>query len=169
VLVVGAAGGIGCFAVQLARLAGAHVTAVADERRADFVRELGADVVVDRHRQDVLATGERWDVVLDTPGALRFSDVRAVLRDDGVLVSTRPLTPDTVRGLLRRTGPRPTAVATRRSPVDLARLADLVDTGRLRIPVDRLVGLDEVADAYGRAASGQLRGKVVVAVGAAAR
>jgi NADPH:quinone reductase-like Zn-dependent oxidoreductase len=78
VLVVGAAGGIGAFAVQLARLAGAHVTAVADDRRAAFVADLGADVVLDRHRQDVLALGERWDVVLDVPGALRFAAVRPV-------------------------------------------------------------------------------------------
>jgi NADPH:quinone reductase-like Zn-dependent oxidoreductase len=166
VLVVGAAGGIGVFAVQLARLAGAHVTAVADEPRAEFVRALGADVVLDRHRQDVLATGERWDVVLDVPGALRFAAVRPALTADGVLVSTRPVSADAVRGLARRVlvrhaGPRVTAVATRRSPVDLARLTDLVDTGRLRIPV---VGLDDVAAAYAHAGSGRLQGKVVVAV-----
>ena len=164
VLVVGAAGGIGAFAVQLARLAGAHVTAVADDRRAAFVADLGADVVLDRHRHDVLGLGERWDVVLDVPGALRFAAVRPVLGADGVLVSTRPLSADAVRGLLQREGPRVSAVATRRSPVDLAHLAHLVDTGELRVPVDRLVGLDDVAAAHEHAASGQLRGKVVVAV-----
>ena len=164
VLVVGAAGGIGCFAVQLARLAGAHVTAVADELRAAFVADLGADVVVDRHRQDVLALGQRWDVVLDVPGALRFAQVRPVLTGDGVLVTTRPLSVDAVRGLLQRHGRQVTAVATRRSPVDLAHLAHLVDTGRLRVPVDRVVALEDVAAAHEHAASGRLRGKVVVAV-----
>lgn len=164
VLVVGAAGGIGAFAVQLARLAGAHVTAVADEQRAAFVSDLGADVVVDRHRQDVLALGERWDVVFDVPGALRFSAVRPVLTAAGVLVSTRPLSVDAVRGLVQREGPRVSAVATRRSPVDLAHLAHLIDTGRLRIPLDRVVGLEDVAAAYAHAASGELRGKVVIAV-----
>lgn len=164
VLVVGAAGGIGAFAVQLARLAGAHVTAVADRPREAFVRDLGADVVVDRRAQDVLALGERWDVVLDAPGALRSADVRPVLAADGVHVTTRPLSADAVRGLLQRKGPRVTAVATSRSPVDLAHLTHLVDTGRLRVPVDRVVGLDEVASAYDHAASGRLRGKVVVAV-----
>lgn len=164
VLVVGAAGGIGAFGVQLARLAGAHVTAVADEPREAFVRSLGADVFVDRHLQDVLALGQRWDVVLDAPGALRFSAVRPVLTQDGVLVSTRPLSADAVRGLVTREGPRPSAVATRRSPVDLAHLAHLVDTGSLRIPVDRVVGMDEVAHAHEHAASGQLRGKVVIAL-----
>ena len=102
--------------------------------------------------------------MLDVPGALRSPSVRPVLTPDGVLVSTRPLSADTVRGLLQRTGPRVTAVATRRSPVDLAHLAHLVDTGELRVPLDRLVGLDDVAAAHEHAASGQLRGKVVVAV-----
>ena len=165
VLVVGAAGGIGAYAVQLARLAGAHVTAVADRAREPFVRDLGADDVVDRSEHDVLARGERWDVVLDAPGALRFADVRPVLTADGVHVTTRPLSADAVRGLVQRVGPRVTAVATSRSPVDLAHLTHLVDTGRLRVPVDRVVALDEVASAFEHAASGRLRGKVVVAVG----
>lgn len=164
VLVVGAAGGIGSFAVQFARLAGAHVTAVADDARSAWLTDLGADVVVDRSRSDVLSLGERWDVVLDAPGALRAAEVRPGLTEDGVLVSTRPLSVDVVRGLVQRQGPRVRAVATRRSPVDLARLACLVDTGRLRVPLDRVVALDDVAAAHEHARSPRLRGKVVVAV-----
>ena len=164
VLVVGAAGGIGAYAVQLARLAGAHVTAVADPARADFVRDLGAHVVVDRRRDDVLSSGQRWDVVLDAPGALQFAAVRPSLTRDGVLVSTRPLSHDTVRGLRPGRGPRATAVATRRSPVDLAHLAHLVDTARLRVPLDRVVALEDVASAFEHAGSGRLRGKVVVSL-----
>jgi NADPH:quinone reductase-like Zn-dependent oxidoreductase len=166
VLVVGAAGGIGAYAVQLARLAGASVTAVADPARADLVRDLGASVVADRHRDDVLADRGRWDVVLDAPGALRFAAVRPSLTHDGVLVSTRPLSPDAVRGLLPGSGPRATAVTTRRSPVDLAHLAHLVDTARLRVPLDRVVALADVASAFEHAGSGQLRGKVVVSLAA---
>ena len=164
VLVVGAAGGIGAYAVQLARLAGASVTALADPTRADLLRDLGADDVLDRHRDDVLAAGRRWDVVLDAPGALRFAAVRPALTDDGVLVSTRPLSPDRLRALRPGGGPRATAVATRRSPVDLAHLAHLVDTGRLRVPLDRVVPLEDVASALGHAGSGRLRGKVVVSL-----
>ena len=150
--------------MQLARLAGAHVTAVADAARADFVRDLGASVVVDRRRDDVLAGSRQWDVVLDAPGALRFPAVRPALTDDGVLVSTRPLSPDSVRGLRPGSGPRATAVATRRSPVDLAHLAHLVDTARLRVPLDRVVALEDVASGFEHAGSGQLRGKVVVSL-----
>ena len=164
VLVVGAAGGIGAYAVQLARLAGAHVTAVVDAPRADAVRDLGAHEVLDRHGDDVFAAGRQWDVVLDTPGALRLARVRASLTDDGVLVSTRPLSPDTLRRLRPGGGPRATAVATRRSPVDLAHLAHLVDTARLRVPIDRAVAMADVAGALEHAGSGRLLGKVVVSV-----
>ena len=166
VLVVGAAGGIGAYAVQLARLAGAHVTAVADTARAGFVAGLGAHEVVDRHQDNVLDSGQRWDVVLDAPGALRFAAVRPALTSDGVLVTTRPVSPDTVRALRPGRGPRVTTVATRRSPVDLAHLAHLVDTGRLQVPLDRVVALDDVAAALRTPGSGQVRGKVAVAVAA---
>lgn len=136
--------------------------------RAQFVRDLGADDVVDRHRQDVLTRGDRFDVMLDAPGALRFPAARAWLAPDGVLVSTRPLSGDAVRGLLVRRGRRSTFVATRRSPVDLAHLAHLVDTGRLHVPVDRVLSLDDVVAAHAHTASGRVRGKVVVAVAPAA-
>jgi len=92
--------------------------------------------------------------------------VRPALTDGGVLVSTRPLSPDTVRGLRPGSGPRATAVATRRSPVDLAHLAHLVDTARLRVPLDRVVALEDVASGFEHTGSGQLRGKVVVSLAA---
>jgi hypothetical protein len=85
--------------------------------------------------------------------------VRPVLTGDGVLVTTRPVSVDAVRGLVQRDGPRVAAVATRRSPVDLAHLAHLVDTSRLRVPVDRVVGLHDVPAAFSHAASGQLRAR----------
>lgn len=166
VLVVGAAGGIGSFAVQLAALAGAHVTAVASDDRAEYLRGLGADVVVDRHREDVLAGSERWDVVLDTPGALRVAAAQRVLEPTGVLVSTRPLSVDAVRALagapLRRGGPRFAVVMTSGSGQDLARLLRLVDDGRLRVPLDRVLPLEQVAEAHRHAESSGVRGKVAL-------
>ncbi len=165
VLVVGASGGIGSFAVQLARLAGAHVTGVAGGPRLDFVAGLGADDVVDRHEQDVTALGRRFDVVLDAPGALSFAAARPLLADDGVFVTTRVVGPDTRRELvparLRRGGPAFAAVRTSPRPADLAHLAALVDTGRLRVALDRVFPLAEV-DAAWRHTAGPATGKVVL-------
>ncbi len=165
VLVVGASGGIGSFAVQLARLAGAHVTGVAGGPRLAYVTGLGADDVVDRHEQDVTALGRRFDVVLDTPGALSFPAARPLLADDGVFVTTRVVGPDARRELvparLRRRGPAFAAVRTAPRSADLAHLAALVDAGRLRVPVDRAFPLAEV-DAAWRHAAGPAPGKVVL-------
>ncbi len=165
VLVVGASGGIGSFAVQLAREAGAHVTAVAAGPRLGFVADLGADELVDRHEQDVTALGRRFDVVLDTPGLLSFAAARPLLADDGVFVTTRGVGPDAPRELvparLRRRGPAFAAVRTRPRSADLAHLAALVDAGRLRAAVDRTHPLEEAADAW-RHAAGPATGKVVL-------
>lgn len=161
VLVHGATGGIGTFAVQLAVLAGAHVTAVASAARLDLATELGAHEVLDRRRHDVTALGARFDVVLDAAGTLPF--VPALLTGDGVQVSVRPLSPDVLRAALRvrRRGPRFTAVRTAPRSQDLARLAALVDAGRLRAVVDAVHPMADAAGAHRRAESG-VRGKVVL-------
>ncbi|MGY1708261.1 NAD(P)-dependent alcohol dehydrogenase [Geodermatophilus sp. SYSU D00758] len=164
VLVVGAAGGIGSYAVQLAGLAGAHVTAVARRGDLAWLRDLGVDEVADRDDGPLPGDGERWDVVLDTPAVLRFAEVRPHLTADGVLVSTNPLSPDVLHALpdaARRGGrPRFAAVRTRARPADLARLARLVAAGRLRVPVTDRVPLAGAAAAYDGRGAG--RGKVVV-------
>jgi NADPH:quinone reductase-like Zn-dependent oxidoreductase len=167
VLVNGASGGIGSYAVQLAKLAGARVTGVASGAKLGFVRGLGADDVVDHRQQDVTGLGETFDVVLDATGKLTLDEVRPVLAGGGVLVSTRPISPDAVRALLPRSlrapGPRFAAVATRARSHDLARLAALVDDGRLTIPLDRTFPLAEIAAAH-RHAETDVRGKVVMAI-----
>lgn len=168
VLVIGAAGGIGSYAVQLAALLGAQVTAVASSERAGYLRDLGAQEVVDRHQCDVLASGQRWDVVLDAPGVTPFARVREVLAPDGVMVSTRPVSADSLRTLaatpLRRRGPRFVAVMTSGSSQDLALLARLVDGGRLRVPLARSYPLEQVGAAHAYAQGGGVPGKVVVTV-----
>lgn len=165
VLVTGASGGIGSYAVQLAKLAGAHVTAVTSGSAVDAVRDLGADVVVDRDTTPVAGLDGRWDVVLDAAARFAFRDLRPLLRDDGVFVSTRPASPDTLRLLApRRGGPRFAFVATSPRSGDLAHLVDLVDRGLLRLPLDRVFGVEEAAAAHAYA-EGPATGKVVLSFG----
>ncbi len=172
VLVNGASGGIGSYGVQLAALAGAHVTAVASTDRLGFVTELGADEVLDRRRDDLTRLGLRWDVVLDAAGTLAFAEIRPLVEPGGVVVSTRPISADALRALARpwrrRDPVRFAAVMTRPRSQDLARLATLVDTGRLRPVLDRSFPLAEIAAAHRHAESG-VRGKVVVDMSTAAR
>ncbi len=168
VLVVGAAGGIGSYAVQLAALDGARVTALGSGPRTEYLRSLGAEEVLDRRAHDVLTSGERWDVVLDAPAALTFEAVRPLLTPDGVMVSTHPISPDSLRSLavrpLRRGGPRFASVMTRSNSFDLAHLAHLVDAGALRVPLDRTFALDDVAQAHRHVSGGGLQGKVAILV-----
>ena len=167
VLVVGAAGGIGSFAVLLARLEGAHVTGLASGPKLDHVRGLGADEALDYRVHDVAALDGRWDVVLDAAGAHSFSVLRRVLRPDGVVVSTRPLGRDAVRLLdpvRSRRGARYAAVMTRARSQDLARLVALVDGGRLEPVLDRTFPMTRAAEAHQWAETAVI-GKVVLQIG----
>jgi NADPH:quinone reductase-like Zn-dependent oxidoreductase len=181
VLVHGASGGIGAFGVQLALLAGAHVTGTASAAKQDFVRELGAHEVLDSRGAEPWKG--RWDVVFDTPGVLDPTAVREVLAPGGVLVTTRVASLQTARALVdaqvRRLrpgrsgregaarpdpGPRFAFIATSGRSADLARLLDLVRAGRLRVPVDRVFPLARIAEAHRHAEGRDARGKTIVTI-----
>lgn len=165
VLVIGASGGIGCFAVQLAKLVGAHVTGVASGSKLAFVAGLGADDLIDYRSQDITAVGERWDVILDSPGQYNFRRLGPLLTPVGVVVSTRPITADALRALppqrLRSDRRRWTPVMTNARSQDLTHLADLVDRGRLRPNVHRSYPMTQAARAH-RHAEGTATGKIVL-------
>ena len=167
VLVVGASGGIGSYAVQLAKLANAHVTAVASRAKLPYAAGLGADELIDRAEYDSDRLGEQWDLILDTPGALALADVRGALRPGGVLVSTRPLSRDAFRTLAARpvrrdkAAARFAAVMTQARSQDLAHLAALVDTGRLRPTMQCAFPVGEATAAHSHA-QGMATGKVVI-------
>lgn len=165
VLVHGASGGIGSFAVQLARLAGAHVTGTASAAEQEYVRALGADEVLGH--TEALEGGRRYDVVFDTPGRLDPAAVLPLLDREGIAVTTRVVSVAGLRaaalGPLHR-GPRFAFVATTARTGDLAHLLELVRTGRLRVPVYRVVPLADIAMAHRRAESRDVQGKVVVAI-----
>jgi NADPH:quinone reductase-like Zn-dependent oxidoreductase len=163
VLVSGAAGGIGSFAVQLAALEGAEVTGTTSPGKVDWVRDLGAHRVLDRRAEDLdaqLTDGGPFDLVLDAAGRSRHRDLAPHLAPGGIVVSVRPLHPDVLRSL--RPGRADfTAVRTAARSADLAHLLHLVATGRLRVPVEHVVALADVARAH-HLAEAEGRGKVVV-------
>lgn len=166
VLVYGASGGIGAFAVQLARILGAHVTGVARPAKLDYVRALGADEALSTEELDWSGHHEPWDVILDTPPALSFEEVRSALGDQGTLVSVRglPTRLSDAAAMLGRGGPRFAAVRTAERGLDLAFLSRLIEGGELTIPVDRVFALDDIQAAHRYAEGTEVRGKVVVAV-----
>ena len=167
VLVIWASGGIGSYAVLLARREGAHVTGLASGAKLDHVRSLGADEALDHRQHDVGGLDGRWDLVLDASGLHPYARLRPLLGPEGVAVSTRPLGRDAVRLLdpgRGRRGPRYAAVMTTARSQDLARLVALVDRGELPPVLDRAFAMSGAADAH-RWAESAVRGKVVLQIG----
>ena len=164
ILVNGAGGAVGLYAVQLAKAIGAHVVATASARSAELVRTAGADEVVDHTATDpVDAVTEPVDVLLNlapiTPD--EFSRLAGIVADGGVVVSTTvwmPAPTDEARGV------RGIDLYVRSDADQLAELVARVDAGTLRVDVGERVSLDDVPDVHARAAAGTLTGKVVVVV-----
>src|SRR5512143_255030 len=168
VLIVGAAGGVGHFAVQIAKHVGARAVAVCGAGNAEFVRTLGADEVIDYAREDFTRREDRFDAVFDAAGGSSFAVARAILAADGCYINTLGTGAATATTVLSAIGAR---LATRQRVVPLAlksgsamwqRLADLLRAGALRPHIDRTVTLEEVADAQQMREGGHGRGKVVV-------
>lgn len=177
VLVLGASGGVGTYAVQIARALGAEVTGTASTDKVDLVAGLGVDHVVDHRVDDPLAVADAYDVIVDAGGNRRLRDLRRALTPTGTLVIVggegggrwlggldRQL-----RAMVASTASRQrlTTFVAREDAAHLERLADLVEAGHVRPVVDRRFPLADAADAVRHLASGRARGKVVLAVDAA--
>lgn len=164
ILVTGAGGAVGLYAVQLAKAIGAHVVATASPRSAELVRTAGADEVVDHTTTDpVDAVAEPVDVLLNLApiSPEDFTRLAGLVRDGGVVVSTTvwmPAPTDDARKV------RGIDLYVRSDADQLAELVSRVDAGELRVDVGERVSLDDVTDVHARAAAGTLTGKVVVVV-----
>ncbi|WP_130513619.1 NAD(P)-dependent alcohol dehydrogenase [Krasilnikovia cinnamomea] len=174
VLVLGASGGVGAFATQLAKADGAHVTGVCSTTKVDLVRSLGADRAVDYTREDALDGRTRYDVIIDTGGNRRLADLRRALTAAGRLVIVGGETGGRWLGgtdrqlraqlLSRFVGQRLGSFLTSENATDLGTLARLCASGELTAAVDRTYPLAEAAAAIRHLLDGRVRGKVVITV-----
>jgi NADPH:quinone reductase-like Zn-dependent oxidoreductase len=174
VLIIGAAGGVGTFAVQLAKVFGAEVTGVCGTTKADLVRSIGADHVVDYTREDFTATGLRYDVILDTAGNRSLSRLRRALSPDGTLVLVGGEGGGRWLGGMDRflralilspfVGQQLIGLLSEERKEDLQSLRELIEAGRLTPVIDRTYPLGEAAQAVRYLAGGHARGKVVLTV-----
>ena len=177
VLVNGASGGVGTFAVQIAKALGAEVTGVSSTRNVELVRSIGADHVIDYTQQDFTEGSERYDVVIDNVGNHSFGEVAKVLVPDGRYVivggtsDNRWLGPLTTPLLAMMQSPylKPSYkfFLAETKPADFMFLAGLMADGRMTPVIDRTYPLAEAADAIEYLEKGRARGKVVVTVAAA--
>jgi NADPH:quinone reductase-like Zn-dependent oxidoreductase len=174
VLINGASGGVGTFAVQIAKALGAEVTAVCSTRNVDLVRSLGADHVVDYTREDFTRSGERYDLMFDNAGSRSWSECKRVLKPHAIVVL--------VGGQMgsRLFGPMGHVLRMRIASVfssrkagffiakfnkaDMEVLRELLEDGKVTPVIDRRYELNQVADAFRYMGEGHTQGKVVITV-----
>lgn len=170
VLVSGASGNVGPFAVQVAKAMGAEVTGVCSTSKVDFVRSLGADHVIDYTQTDYARSGERYDWILDVDGHHSISGARRALAPRGVYLSLggpgrRMLEYLFVAPILNRLGDRHAGIMLAWTPfkaADVEYLLGLIAEEKVRINIDRRFPLDQVADALRWVDDGNATGKVIV-------
>jgi NADPH:quinone reductase-like Zn-dependent oxidoreductase len=167
VLINGASGGVGMFAVQIAKTFGTEVTAVCSTRNVDVVRSLGADHVIDYTKDDFAAHGQRYELILAANGDRSIWDYRRALTADGRYAMTggsnRQLTDALLFGPLLSMGrQRFGSVLVKPNQADLLVLKELCETGKVRPVIDHRFPLSEVPAAVRYVENGHARGKVVI-------
>lgn len=175
VLIVGAAGGVGSLAVQIAKAYGAVVTGVCSTSKIDLVRSIGADEVIDYTREDFADGSRTWDVIVETSGRRSLSDLRRALAQKGTLVIVGgegggKWTGGFFRQMLRApvlslfVGQKLGGIVSTEGHEDLEALAALIEAGKVTPVVDRTYPLIEVADAIRYLEEGHAAGKIVITV-----
>jgi len=173
VLVIGAAGGVGSFAVQIAKAFGAYVTGVCSTSKVELVRSIGADEVIDYTREDIVDGTRRYDVIFDTAGNREVSSLRRILTPKGTLVLAggegggRWLGMGRVmraKAMSPFVGQKMTNFLGRPKAEDLLVLKDLIETGKVTPVIGARYPLSDVPDAIRELGAGHGRGKVVITV-----
>jgi NADPH:quinone reductase-like Zn-dependent oxidoreductase len=174
VLIIGAAGGVGSHAVQLAKAFGAVVTAVCSTSKAELVRGIGADEVIDYTREDFTEGTRRFDLILDTAGRRPLSRLRRILRSQGTLVIVGGEDGDRWLGGFQRqifaplrslfTEQKLLGLISTERQQDLLTLKDQIEESKLSPVIERTYPLGEVPEAIRYLEEGHVRGKVVISV-----
>ena len=174
VLVNGASGGVGTFAVQIAKALGADVTAVCSTTNVDLVRSIGAEHVIDYRREDFTRSDDRYDLILDIAGSRSWSECRRALKRDAVLVIVGGPKGNRLTGPLSHVaGLRLASLRSKQKAVffiakinkaDLDVLRELLESGKVKPVVDRTYELSHIADTLRYLGDGHAQGKIVLTV-----
>jgi len=174
VLVIGASGGVGTFAVQIAKALGAHVSGVCSTKKVDMVRSIGADHVIDYTQEDFAEGEQRYDLILDIGGNSSLARLRRALTPEGTLVITggegggrwlggtdRQLRAMVLSPLV---GQKPGTFVNKENQEDLIVLKELIESGKVTPVIDRTYPLEDAPEAIRYLEGGHARGKVVITV-----
>jgi 2-desacetyl-2-hydroxyethyl bacteriochlorophyllide A dehydrogenase len=166
VLINGASGGVGSFAVQIAKALKAEVTAVCSTQNVELVQSLGGDRVIDYTVQDFTKDTSFYDIIFDAVGKQSFSGCQNILKPNGVYVTTLPDPDSLVQSFLTflLPGKKSKLIVAQSSGQDLAYLKELIEGGKIRSVIDRTYSLEELALAHAESEQGHVVGKLVIAV-----
>jgi NADPH:quinone reductase-like Zn-dependent oxidoreductase len=171
VLIYGASGSVGAAAVQLARYFGAEVTGVCSTVNLEWVKSLGANLVIDYTQEDFTENGKTYDVIFDTVGKRSFSECKGSLTDEGIYLATVPTPVIMLQALwTARSGSKKVKfVATGLRPArekikDLVFLTELIEAGKIKPVIDRRYPLEQIAEAHRYVEKGHKKGNVVITV-----
>jgi len=166
VLINGASGGVGTFAVQIARIFGAHVTAVCSSANADLLKGIGADDIIDYIEKDFTKGDERYDIIFDAVSKRSFRECKRVLKPHGIYVNTLPLLSVLLNQYLTGflMGKKAKSVMVRPNAADMEWMRNNIESGKMRIIVDRVYFLDQIVEALAYSETGKARGKIVLKV-----
>ena len=166
VLINGASGSVGSYAVQLAKQFGAEVTGVCSSANLEMVKSLGADKVIDYTQKDFTKSGETYDLIFDAVGKSSFSRCKASLKQSGIYLSTLP----TLRLFLqmlwssRSSGKRAIYADSISSKEDLIFLKELIEAGKMKAVIDRNYPIEQIVEAHRYVDKGHKKGNVVISV-----
>lgn len=166
VLIIGASGSVGSFAVQLAKYFGAEITGVCSTKNIDLVKSLGADKVVDYTKEDFTKTGDTYDIIFDTVGKNSFSNCRKALKINGKYLVTLMTFNVIIQSILTKAGNNKKvifAMSVNKTEA-LNFIRKLIEEGKLKTIIDRQYPLEELRDAHAYVEKGHKQGNVVITV-----
>ncbi|MEH2236152.1 NAD(P)-dependent alcohol dehydrogenase [Nostoc sp.] len=165
VLINGAAGGVGSFAVQIAKALGAIVTGVSSTKNLDLVKSLLADRVIDYTQQDFTEDTAQYDIIFDAVGKRSLSQSKRVLKPNGIYITTSP-SPEVMLEIVLTAflpGQKAKLVFEKPNAQDLVYLKELIEAGKIRVVIDRTYPLQELAAAHDYSETGRAVGKIAIA------
>ena len=167
ILIIGASGGVGTYAVQIAKAWGAEVTAVCSYRNIDLVKSLGADHVIDYTREDFTKNEDSFDVIFDATSYESASTCASLMKADGVFVTTFGQSKGLSSAMISRFLPvkhKTRSVAVESYTDDLDELTEMFEKGTLRTVLDSEVSFEDIDEAYQRSMSGRAQGKIAIRI-----
>lgn len=162
VLINGAYGSVGSFAVQLARLAGAYVTGVCSTSNIEGVKALGADEVIDYTTTDIKELSRKFNIIFDTVGVLRFNEVKHLMTETSILIATLPTPGNMIRQITKKSGKKVATVFANPTIQKIEFLTNLVNEGKLKVLLDREYPIEQIAEAHRYSETKRAKGKIIV-------